>query len=129
MKRPRQPWRGRFAFGENRGCPGEKAKRKEDKKEHSFSKLGIRLLRIKESDRNEKTISTIRFIWDSYTGPNFTWAINALISEIAPRPLGTNFVDLNRDQNTILKYKKDIETKQNLLQTNPEIAEKWDYAR
>lgn len=105
----------------------EKAKRKEDKKEHSFSKLGIRLLRIKESDRNEKTISTIRFIRDSYTGPNFTWAINALISEIAPRPLGTNFVDLNRDQNTILKYKKDIETKQNLLQTNPEIAEKWDY--
>lgn len=94
---------------------------KELKKELLLTKIGVKLYRIKESDKNTVD-SNIVFYDVNDRNKNLIWAIQTIENWIG---LENNIICLDEDTVQILEM-RDYEVKQNSLQTKyPEIAKLW----
>ena len=102
----------------------KKAEGRDSSKDEYFDDLGIRLIRIKESDHNLVLDDVVYFEWDGFDGPNLQWALSALFAEMLDRDVEVN---LALDMNAIAEIRKDHFIKESLSYTDPEVALRWDY--
>ena len=96
---------------------------KENRKNIFFSKKGIRLIRIKESEEN-KVVSDVIFFKNNATYSNLPWAIKEVFS-LLNKEKDVPSIDLARDRGKIYKQYISIVKKNSLAEKYPEIAKEW----
>ena len=106
----------------------QKKKDKDDLKNERLAKLGVRLIRIKESKINEVIDDNIFYDFYKNYNLNLSWAIKSLFDLLGYNL--TNFdIDVENHRINILELFHKTEIKNSLAVVKPEIAQEWNYEK
>ena len=104
----------------------EKSKIRDQKKDRLLTDNGIRLIRVKESDKNEigKDIIYVRPQTDN---SHLAWVIRQLMILTGFNP--NLDINIERDRNLIYEQYIKSEKANSIAAKRPEVAKQWDYER
>lgn len=101
---------------------------KEIEKDKRINESGIRVIRIKESDKNYVEGNIIYFKAD-YMGPNYEWALKQLFTLLTVltgiEMFDSNNIDIKRDLLDIRKRLSLYYKEKSIPVVNPEVAKEW----
>ncbi len=96
------------------------------KKNDRLYKLGIRLIRIKETDENKVVDDVIYYNFNKNRLVNLSWALNALFELL---DLNCDSINVVKDRLSILECYHKVELDKSLLVVNPQLAKEWNYEK
>ena len=101
------------------------SKAKEENKEKIMQKIGINVLRIKESDKNKFESNIIYYDYAHNKDYNLAWAIKTLEKCIG---LSESIIDVKNDSLNIMKlYRRKVIP--NNIEDNQELVKEWDFRK
>ncbi|MBR6046111.1 MAG: zinc-ribbon domain-containing protein [Ruminococcus sp.] len=111
----------------------ERSQKSENKKDKKLKDNGISIIRIKESDTQNKTIDNIIYYVPDYNYLNLAKVLKnlfCLIDDIIGNNTSNNIdTDIARDRIDIINSYKQLETENSLAVRHPEIAAEWNYEK
>ena len=96
------------------------------KKTERLEKLGIRLYRFKESDRNCVEEDAIYYDYHKNRFGNLVWAIEELVKILGYVPIS---FDIDKEYYRVLEMCYKVKLERSFVVTHPEIAKEWNYQK
>ena len=91
-----------------------------------FSKKGIRIITVAESDQNAVFGDTIEYIYNSSNKASLNWAIQRLFELLESDNIS---IDASRDESKIYNQYIALEKENSLASKYPEIAKQWNFEK